>query len=129
MISTHDLGLIHYTGLLSREAVWQDNAVLIGGVGGVKTHPESRGRGYASLALSRAVEFFREPLAVDFGLLVCDDRLVDFYKGRQWRLFEGTLFTNQFGERAEFTFNRVMVRDITRDAPPRGELDLLGPPW
>lgn len=128
-ISTADLGLIHYTGLLARMARWQSRAVHIGGIGGVKTHPDARGRGYASEALDRAVEFFRESIAVDFGLLVCDDRLVEFYEGQGWHLYGGSLFTHQLGKRAKFTFNRVMVRDITTDAPTHGELDLQGPPW
>src|SRR5262249_36106964 len=40
-----------YAGAVLREARWDDRAVRVGGIGGVKTHPAFRGRGFASTAV------------------------------------------------------------------------------
>lgn len=69
-----------HIGVIIREARWNDRAVKIGGIGGVKTHPASRGRGFASAAIQRAVDFFRDQGSVDFGLLVCEPALIPFYE-------------------------------------------------
>ena len=42
-----------YVGAVLREARWNDRAVRVGGIGGVKTHPASRGRGFAATAIQR----------------------------------------------------------------------------
>ncbi len=39
-----------------------------------------------------------------------------------------TLIVDQFGASEEFVFNRVMVRDVTEQAPISGTIDLKGPP-
>jgi GNAT superfamily N-acetyltransferase len=49
-----------YVGVILREARWNDRAVRAGGIGGVKTHPASRGRGFATTAIRRALDFFHE---------------------------------------------------------------------
>src|SRR3954470_6123462 len=37
-----------YVGAVLRAARWNDRAVKVGGIGGVKTHPAFRGRGFAT---------------------------------------------------------------------------------
>ena len=74
-----------YVGAVLREARWNDRAVRVGGIGGVKTHPASRGRGFAATAIQRALDFFHEQGDVDFGLLVCEPGLVPFYERLAWR--------------------------------------------
>jgi hypothetical protein len=37
-----------YVGIILREARWNERAVKVGGIAGVKTHPASRGRGFAT---------------------------------------------------------------------------------
>ncbi len=48
-----------YVGVILRDARWGDRGVRVGGIGGVKTHPASRGRGLATSAIRRALDFFR----------------------------------------------------------------------
>ena len=55
-----------YVGVVLRDARWDDRAVRVGGIGGVKTRPTSRGRGLATTAIQRALDFFREQGDVDF---------------------------------------------------------------
>lgn len=121
--------LVCYVGMVIRSARHEGRPVQIGGIGGVKTYPAARRQGLAAQAISRAMEFFREQTAIDFGLLVCEPHLVDYYSRLGWEKFAGRLLITQHGKPAEFTFNRVMVRGVRRAIPTAGTIDLLGPPW
>jgi GNAT superfamily N-acetyltransferase len=120
--------LVSYTGVLFREGTVDGDPVIIGGIGGVATHPAHRGQGHAPLGMTKALEFMLSREA-DFALLVCRDELVAYYTGLGWRLFEGETHDTQFGETELFTFNRVMVRDLAGTSPVSGTIDLLGPAW
>jgi hypothetical protein len=101
----------------------------VGGIGGVKTHPASRGRGFATTAIQRALAFFRDQGDVDFGLLVCELDLVPFYERLGWRRFPGELLITQRQVTVPFTFNLAMTTTIRLQEPLTGTIDLLGPPW
>jgi aminoglycoside 2'-N-acetyltransferase I len=121
--------LASYVGVLVRLATLDGRPVVVGGIGGVKTHPAARGRGYAAAGLKRAVEYFRAEAGVGFGLLVCDPGLVGYYARLGWQEFDGRLVVRQHGATADFTFNRPMTIPVRSDAPVAGMLDLNGPPW
>lgn len=120
--------LVSYTGVVQRHGSVNDRRMVIGGIGGVATHPEHRGAGYASIGMGRALDFLAGR-NTNFALVVCRDELVDYYSRLGWKLFEGELLVTQFGEPEIFTFNRVMVGDLTGSAPQSGVIDLQGPPW
>jgi predicted GNAT family N-acyltransferase len=120
--------LVSYTGVTLRDASYDGQAVQIGGIGGVKTHPAERDNGYAAMGLERAVEFFEAQPDLAFALLVCEQSLIEYYSRFGWKGFEGRLMTAQHGETVEFMF-KVMVLDIHSPAPTNGMIDLLGPPW
>ena len=121
--------LVSYAGVLVRDGQLDGRPVRIGGIGGVTTHPAHRRRGLAALALGRAAEWFRERGDVDFGLLVCEPRLLATYGRMGWREFTGTLRVLQRGAPDTFTFNRVMTHSVRTEAPAAGVIDLAGPPW
>ncbi len=116
-----------HVGALLREARWDDRAVRVGGVGGVKTHPGFRCQGLATAGIGRALDFFREQGA-DFGLLVCEPGLVPFYERLGWHPFTGELLVTQRQATVAFTLNGPMTFPL-RLRPTRGRIDLLGPPW
>ena len=120
--------LVSYTGIVSRIAAVDDRTMRIGGVGGIKTHPAVRGRGYARIGVERALKFFQQS-DVEFALLVCEPHLVPYYAALGWAEFAGRLLVLQHGAVEEFTFNRVMTHDIRSAAPATGTIDLKGPPW
>ena len=121
--------LLSYAGVHLREAEHDGRLVRVGGIGGLKTHPDARRRGLAGLAVRRAVEFFRAQPGLAFALLVCEPRLLGYYGRRGWSEFGGALLVRHYGERREFTFNRVMTHAVDSDAPTAGTIDLCGPPW
>jgi aminoglycoside 2'-N-acetyltransferase I len=118
-----------HVGVILREARWNERAVRVGGIGGVKTHPASRGRGFASAAIQAAHDFFRNQQDVDFALLVCEARLVPFYERLGWQRFPGELLVTQHQATMPFTFNLPMTFPIRLQQPLSGTIDLLGPPW
>lgn len=127
---TGDAGtLVASVGLLIRQARAGDRDVSIGGIGGVKTHPDARRQGHFSSGMKKAIEFFDEQSTVDFALLVCEDRLVPLYSQFGFRVHDGRLLTCQFGEQCDYTFSPVMVRDVRSAAPAGSDINLLGPPW
>ncbi len=124
-----DGALVGYVGIVARDVTLDGRAVRVGGIGGVKTHPAVRGKGYARAALRRAAAFMADELAVAFGVLVCREGLLPFYGGLGWQPFAGALLVEQPGGRVPFIFNRPMVLPVREAAPPGGTLDLCGLPW
>jgi aminoglycoside 2'-N-acetyltransferase I len=118
-----------HVGFILRDAHWNDRAVRVGGLGGVKTHPASRGRGFATTAIQRALEFFHKQGNVDFGLLVCEPSLMPFYERLGWLRFPGLLFMTQRQATVPFTFNLPMITPLRLRESLGGKIDLLGPPW
>jgi hypothetical protein len=121
--------LVAYVGIVLRSAFHDGRPVRVGGIGGVKTHPAVRRRGFAAAGLRRAVEFFREQPDIGFGVLVCSPDLLGYYGRLGWEEFTGRLLVAQRGVPAEFTFNRVMVCPVREAAPATGTIDLAGTPW
>lgn len=118
-----------HVGVILREGRWNERVVKIGGIGGVKTHSASRGRGFASTAIQRALDFFHEQGDVDFALLVCEPGLIPFYERLGWRRFFGDLLVTQQQATVPFTFNLPMTTTIGLRESLGGTIDLLGPPW
>lgn len=116
-------------GIVRREAELNGQPVTVGGIGGVMTHPDFRRQGHAGAAVRHAMEFFRDTCAADFGLLVCEPRLIVWYCSLGWQEFTGELWVLQFGSPAIFTFNRVLTCPVRGPAPLAGTIHLNGPPW
>ena len=112
-----------------REVISNDMTKAIGGIGGVMTHPNKQGKGYASTAMREAAKSFDEKLGVAFALLFCRPHLVEFYKRLQWKSFQGLIFVEQPQGKLEFSANGAMVLDVQEQAPEKGTVDLNGLPW
>ena len=86
---------------------WGDAVLKIGGVGGVSTHPDSRGKGYARLLLLDAIDVMTREgydLSVLWGIK-------DLYRKYGWELA---------GERWEFFVDRGTIACLPE--PPEGEI-------
>ena len=55
------------------------NPVKLGGIGNIATKVEWRNRGYATAGLKVAQDFLRDPLQVDFGLMIATREMVTRY--------------------------------------------------
>ena len=122
---------LSHVGIVLRTGEANGKQVMIGGVGGVMTRPNARRQGLASKAINLAVEFFLKQ-RTDFGLLVCETKLVPFYERLHWRCYGDELLVTQHGKKSLFTFNRPMIHSVCIDGPSVGAIsaiDLQGPPW
>ena len=118
-----------HAGLLIREAQWNGQALRIGGIGGVVTHPRLRKLGFASEAMRHAVAYFAAQPNIACALLACEPRLFPFYAALGWEEFCGRTLVRQRGETVEFTFNKIMTHPLALPRLTDGQLDLMGPPW
>ena len=120
--------LVSHTGVVVRDILVDGARVPGGGIGGVVTHPDHRGKGYAPLGMGRALDFLVGQ-SVTFALLACRDELVAYYEALGWKSFRGTTLNTQYGVPEVFEHNNVMVGDVAGTAPSNGTIDLLGPAW
>ena len=72
-------GLACHVGVYFRTGTWDGRKVQIGGIGGVATRQDCRGRGYATLALNAAIMTLRDHEAVRFAMLFCEPHNTAFY--------------------------------------------------
>ena len=121
--------LVSRIGLVVREISSNGELKIIGGIGGVMTHPERQDKGLATEAMREAVRLFTEEFKVSYALLFCTSRLIEFYKRLQWKPYEGQVFVQQMRGKIEFSANHPMVLDIKEQSPLNGILDLNGLPW
>jgi GNAT superfamily N-acetyltransferase len=121
-------GVACHVGIIRRETKWNGRKLLVGGIGGVSTRPDCRGRGYASIALNAAIRTLKDERTAQAGLLFCEERLMPFYRARDWHDFDGEIVIEQRGTRTRLDSMRPMVFDVKR-APRQGTIDLCGLPW
>ena len=120
--------VVSHVGLYVRDITWNDRTVTVGGIGGVMTHPDRRGRGLASAAMVRAVDHFRDVAKADFALLFCEPHNFDLYRGLGWHEFAGEVHVAQPGGQIRFDVMTPFVHDFGL-APRTGTIDLRGLPW
>lgn len=101
---------------------------VIGGLGGVITLPEARGRGLAQQIVGHATEFLRDDLGASFGLLFCLPRLVPFYRSLGWQVVEPGVLINQPGGKIPSPVP-VMVLPFGEEPWPAEQVDLDSLPW
>jgi len=121
--------LVAQIGMLTREADVDGARTLVGGIGGVKTHPDARGRGHAAAAMRAAATFLTDECGVAFLLLVCLPPTVSYYERLGWRRFRGTLLVEQPGGTIPFTANLPMTLPGRDRAPLDEPINLRGYPW
>jgi GNAT superfamily N-acetyltransferase len=94
----------------------------------VLTREDSRGKGYATIALNAAMQTLKDEGATDFGLLFCEPHNAAFYVARGWKPFDGEIWCEQPTGRVRFEAMSPYVYHLRR-APPTGIIDLGGLPW
>jgi len=114
--------------LMERRVLAGDTQVKVAGIGNVITPPSFRGKGLAGKAMTEAMKFAKTQMEVDFGLLLCSEDLVPYYKKLGWELVNETLFFEQSTGRIKW-WERVMVFPCTEKHWPTGEVDLCGAAW
>ena len=119
--------IVSYYSIVLRDGLFDNSKVRIAGIGGVLTNPRYRGLGYMRKLLSGTKNFVFNELSVDVGLLICQERLIDFYKKMQWYEVKCPLYYTREGKR-ERCQTPVMLLSKDRRCHPK-MIDLCGLPW
>jgi aminoglycoside 2'-N-acetyltransferase I len=120
--------VVSILNIVDRQASVGERPVRLGGIGGVATHPDLRGKGYAAQVMEAAARFMADSMGVDFGLLVCHPRLIPYYSRLGWQVVQGPLMADQ--PQGKVTMEHiVMILPCVRKAWPPGAIDLCGLPW
>ena len=128
LIEAPEGGLACHVGIYFRTVTWNGRKYEIGGIGGVATRKDCRGRGYATLALNAAVQTMRDHEAVQFAVLFCEPHNFAFYQSRRWHPFTGEIYAEQPAGKIRFEAMAPFVFDFRR-GPRDGTIDLCGLPW
>jgi ribosomal protein S18 acetylase RimI-like enzyme len=115
-------------GIVERTGTVHGQPVKLGGIGGVATLPTYRRRGLAEAALRKAQAFMRDQLRVEFGLLICNQQMIPYYRKLGWQVVEGPLVFQQPQGPVIFEDVTMILPGIRQEWPP-GVIDLGGPPW
>jgi GNAT superfamily N-acetyltransferase len=102
--------------------------VRVGGIGGVATKPQFRMRGVASALLTRATDFMRDELSLEFGLLLCRPQVAPVYAKLGWMRVDGPTTFSQPGGTETYPNYSMILRLGARDWPS-GPIDMMGLPW
>ena len=120
--------LIARLGVVERVISVGNELIRIGGVSGVVTRQQSRGKGVALSLLSKARSFLRNQLGVPFGLLLCRNRLRTLYEKAGWQEVHGPVRFAQPTGSAEYPHLAMVLRCGEEDWPA-AKIDLQGLPW
>jgi aminoglycoside 2'-N-acetyltransferase I len=120
--------LVTHVGIIDRVISVAGSPLRVGGIGGVATAPEWRGRGFASLAMRAASTFMLEKLGIFHGLLVCGAQRVSFYQSLSWQVVEDSMYFDQPSGKMKCDA-ATMIQCLTAAPWPEGMIDLCGLPW
>ena len=75
-----------------------------------------------------AQDFLRDPLKVDFGLMIATEERVPHYEKVGWCVVAHTMMIDQPDGKTAFNIP-VMVLPVCKQDWPEGPIDLCGLPW
>jgi aminoglycoside 2'-N-acetyltransferase I len=119
--------LVSRAGLLKHPLSLSGRSRTVAGVGGVVTRPDSRRRGYARTALTRAHDTMCGDWSVDFGLLFCLPVLESFYRRLGWWAVDPVILDQPTG--AVVAPLLTMVHTCRSLSWPSREVKLASLPW
>jgi len=119
--------LVSRAGLLKHPLSLSGRSRMMAGVGGVVARPDSRRRGYARTALTRAHDTMCGEWNADFGLLFCLPALESFYRCLGWWAVDPVIIDQPTGAVAAPLL--TMVHTCKDLAWPSQEVKLGSLPW
>ena len=123
-----DEDMVSNIHIITRTVMVGTESIHLGGIGNIATKVEWRQRGYASAALKVAQDFLKDPLGLDFGLMIATDKMVSHYEKGGWRQVARSLNIHQPSGKTILNYP-VLVLPICKIDWPEGPIDLCGLPW
>ncbi len=119
---------VSHVGIVERTVTVAGQPVKVGGIGAVATRPSWQRRGLAGQLMERAAAFMRADLRLEFGLLVCGDKMVPYYRRLGWQVAAVPLLVDQSQGKIAFPAT-AMALALTAKPWPEGLIDFCGRPW
>lgn len=121
--------LVSHVGIMERTILVAGAPVHVAGIRSVMTRPALRGKGYASMGMTRAAQYIADEMPrAEHGLLLCLDIRVPLYERLGWLIVREPTYYDQPEGRTRGPVN-TMVRPFRGRPWPPGEIDLQGLPW
>jgi aminoglycoside 2'-N-acetyltransferase I len=121
--------IVSNVGIVRKEITVKGRTIVVGGVGGVVTHPDWRRMGFARLLMDKAEEYLRRNSSeYEYGMLFCDKKMVPYYGKGGWVQIENLVYITWKKER-KISDEICMVLQLSEKEWPPGEVDTQGPPW
>ncbi|MBS9525259.1 GNAT family N-acetyltransferase [Litoribacter alkaliphilus] len=128
IMNRQDSDIAMYYNVVERKVNFDNTQIFVAGINNVITHPDYQGKGFASRTLKHTRDFIFNTLKAEFGLLLCGDELVDFYKKLGWHKFPGNLIVEQPEIGPIQWSSNVMLMPKSRISHYQ-EINLNGLPW
>ncbi len=128
VMAKRDGQVVSLLSVVKREILAGTQHVLVGGIGGVATHPDFQRQGLAGDVLRAAAALIRDELGAPFGLLVCHPRLLHYYGKYGWQRVSGPMQFDWRGQKRTW-HEETMILPLVNQPWPAGIIDLCGLPW
>lgn len=121
--------IVGFSAVFKRAVEWGGtNELSMGCVSGVITHPHYRREGYGSIMMNEIHRLIFDTLRCDFGGLLCENSVVDFYRKMGWTLNKGLALVDHDNKKTEWP-EAFMYYSKSDCFVEESELDLCGLPW
>jgi Acetyltransferase (GNAT) domain len=130
MLVKADGHVVAHAGILYRVIQVGDLRVPVGGVSGVMTLNDWRGKGCARAALAKATAFVATQLWAPFAVVICPMEDTAFYEHLGWHVAEAPIQCEQPNGQVTLEREVALWLACQGDAQwPSGPIDLGGTPW
>ena len=123
-----DTQLVSFLTTIRRQALFDEQRVILGGVSSVMTPPEHQGNGYASRAVREAERIIFDDIGADCGALLCEERLLPFYERLGWKAVTCRVEITQPSGKVMWP-ERIMLLSKAGVVWQPGTVDLCGLPF
>jgi predicted acetyltransferase len=123
-----DEDMVSNVHIIERTVLVDNHPVRVGGIGNIATKVEWRKRGYATSAFKVAMDYLRDPLKVDFGLMIATENMIMHYVKFGWKLVAQSILIDQPQGKRSFSIP-VLILPVYGKEWPQGEINVCGLPW
>jgi RimJ/RimL family protein N-acetyltransferase len=114
--------------IVERIVTVSEQPLRVGGIGGVATLPEYRGRGLSTQAMTAAAKFMKGQLGLEYGLLITGSRRKTFYEALGWQVNSEPAYFDQPSGKMK-NEGITMSLAMAGEPWPAGVIDFCGLPW
>ncbi|WP_062052888.1 GNAT family N-acetyltransferase [Aquimarina longa] len=127
LIFYHNNKIATFYNIVQRAITINDETYKVAGINNVITPKEYRGKGYASKLLKETETYIFNDLKCDYGVLLCADTLIPFYKKLGWYAIDCPVYFKQPNGKQLWKANTMLLANKNKVKPKL--IDLKGLPW